>query len=113
MNNIIIKCIEYEFLGRSLSLQVVDPRWESFSGDNHASGRREVWLRIVLDLEVDNLAGLQGNELRALTSMGPGSLEASEKLALSKVTTNSHFSLRGFLKSMPAGLAPGGHFTGP
>ncbi len=46
-------------------------------------------------------------------SMGPGSLEAREKLGLSKVTMNSHFSLSGFLKSMLAGLAPGGHFTGP
>jgi len=45
--------------------------------------------------------------------MGPGSLEAREKLGLSKVTANSHFSLSGFLKSIAAGLAPGGHFTGP
>ena len=46
-------------------------------------------------------------------SIGPGSFEAREKLGLSKVTTNSHFSLSGFLKSMPAGFAPGGHLTGP
>jgi hypothetical protein len=45
--------------------------------------------------------------------MGPGSFEASEKLGLSKVTMNSHFSFNGFLKSIPAGFAPGGHLTGP
>ena len=53
---------------------------------------------------------------RAVTlpgSRGPGSLEASEKLGLSKVTWNSHFSLRGFLKSTAAGLAPAGHLMGP
>lgn len=46
-------------------------------------------------------------------SSGPGNLLASEKFALSKVTRNSLFSLSGFLKSMPAGLAPTGHLIGP
>jgi len=46
-------------------------------------------------------------------SRGPGSLLASEKFALSKVTTNSLFSLSGFLKSIAAGLAPTGHLIGP
>jgi len=46
-------------------------------------------------------------------SSGPGSFEASEKFALSKVTRNSHFSLSGFLKSTPAGFAPVGHLIGP
>lgn len=45
--------------------------------------------------------------------MGPGSLEASEKLGLSNVIWNSHFSLRGFLKSIATGLAPGTHLIGP
>jgi hypothetical protein len=46
-------------------------------------------------------------------SSGPGSFEASEKLALSNVTLKSHFSFNGFLKSIPAGLAPTGHLIGP
>lgn len=46
-------------------------------------------------------------------SKGPGSFEASEKFVLSKVTAKSHFSLRGFLKSIPTGLAPGTHLMGP
>ena len=46
-------------------------------------------------------------------SNGPGSFDANEKLGLSKVMTNSHFSLSGFLKSRAAGLAPGGHLIGP
>jgi hypothetical protein len=46
-------------------------------------------------------------------SSGPGSLEASEKLLLSKVTWKSHFSFNGFLKSTAAGLAPTGHLIGP
>lgn len=46
-------------------------------------------------------------------SNGPGSLEANEKLGLSKVTVNSHFSFRGFLKSTDTGLAPGAHLIGP
>ena len=48
-----------------------------------------------------------------LTSIGPGSFEASEKLALSKVIWNSHFSFRGFLKSIDIGFAPGTHLIGP
>jgi hypothetical protein len=40
-------------------------------------------------------------------------LLASEKFALSKVTTNSLFSFKGFLKSIAAGLAPIGHLIGP
>jgi hypothetical protein len=46
-------------------------------------------------------------------SRGPGNLLASEKLLLSKVTTKSLFSFRGFLKSIPAGFAPIGHLIGP
>lgn len=46
-------------------------------------------------------------------SRGPGNLLAREKFALSKVTTNSLFSFKGFLKSMAAGLAPIGHLIGP
>jgi hypothetical protein len=46
-------------------------------------------------------------------SSGPGNLLASEKFALSKVTTNSLFSFKGFLKSIAAGLAPIGHLIGP
>ena len=48
-----------------------------------------------------------------LGSRGPGNLLASEKLLLSKVTTKSLFSLRGVLKSIPAGFAPMGHLIGP
>lgn len=46
-------------------------------------------------------------------SRGPGSFEANEKLGLSNVTENSHFSFNGFLKSIAAGLGPAGHLTGP
>jgi len=40
-------------------------------------------------------------------------LLAKEKLGLSKVTKNSHFSINGFLNSIAAGLAPAGHLNGP
>jgi hypothetical protein len=43
----------------SLALKVVDPRRKSLGGDGHAAGLRKVWLRIVLDLHVDNLARLK------------------------------------------------------
>jgi hypothetical protein len=46
-------------------------------------------------------------------SRGPGSFDAREKLGLSNVTANSHFSFNGFLKSIAAGFGPAGHFTGP
>lgn len=46
-------------------------------------------------------------------SRGPGNLLAKLKLVLSKLTTNSTFSFKGFLKSMPTGLAPIGHLIGP
>ena len=46
-------------------------------------------------------------------SIGPGNFDANEKLGLSKVTWNSHFSFSGFLKSTPTGFAPGTHLIGP
>ena len=51
--------------------------------------------------------------MKILTSIGPGSFEANEKLGLSNVIWNSHFSLSGFLKSIATGFAPGTHFIGP
>lgn len=46
-------------------------------------------------------------------SSRPAGFEASWKFGLSNTAVNSTFSISGFLKSMPIGLAPAGTLIGP